>query len=147
MAGRWGQAYNEEAFRYFLAIERKRAEWLGHPVLLLLVDFEALGGVSARVDARVARRLFSGLCRCLRDTDVVGWYRAELVAGAVLTESRNEPGTDVPRLIGERVRGALAARVPLPVASRLRVRVHQDPPSGNFDSGRLDTRADNSGRV
>ena len=33
-------AYNEDAFRYFLDMERRRAELSGRPLLLLLVDFK-----------------------------------------------------------------------------------------------------------
>src|SRR2546422_1060554 len=46
-SGRLGQAYNEQAFRYFLAIERKRSERSGHPFLLLLVDLKEQEGASA----------------------------------------------------------------------------------------------------
>src|SRR2546422_6920192 len=70
---RLGQAYNEQAFRYFLAIERERSERSGHPFLLLLVDLKEQEGASACFDSMVANNLFSNLRLCFRETDFVGW--------------------------------------------------------------------------
>ncbi len=137
LEGRGGQAYNEAAFRYFLAMERKRSERSGRPVLLLLVDLKDQPGVSAPIDPVLARRLFAGLWGCLRESDFVGWYREGRVAGAVLTESRNRPRTDVARLVSQRVSDALCARVPSGVARRLRVRVYQDPEVENIEEAPL----------
>jgi hypothetical protein len=133
LEGRRGQAYNEEAFRYFLAIERKRSERSGRPVILLLVDVNDRPEARMPIDSMLARRLFSGLWRCLRDSDFVGWYREGRVAGAVLTESRNRPRTEVARLVSQRVRETLCAHVPSDVARRLRVRVHQDREAENIE--------------
>ncbi len=77
------QAYNEEAFRYFLEIERKRSESSTRPLLLLLVDVRGADDV---IDQATATQLFAGLAGCLRETDFVGWYRENLVIGAVLTQ-------------------------------------------------------------
>jgi hypothetical protein len=139
LKGWLGQAYNEEAFRYFLAIERKRSERSGRPVLLLLVDLVDLreqSGVSGRIDAWVARKLFSGLWLCLRETDVVGWYREERVAGAVLAEPRDGARTEVSRVVVPRVRQVLSERLPVDVARRIQVHVHHHPEPGRIDSGR-----------
>src|SRR5438128_9964494 len=103
LEGRLGQAYNEQAFRYFLAIERKRSERSGHPFLLLLVDLKEQEGAKASLDSMVANNLFSNLRLCLRETDFVGWYREERVAGAVLIELGDRRPTEVSRLIGQRV--------------------------------------------
>lgn len=135
LESRLGQAYNEEAFRYFLAIERKRSERSGHPLLLLLVDLKEQPGVNVRIDPIVAPKLFSGLRLCLRETDIIGWYREERVAGAALTEVGDGPQTDVSRLVGQRVRGVLRECLPAEVARRLRVRVYQHPEPERIDSG------------
>src|SRR5262245_25039076 len=47
----FGPVYNEEAFRYFLQIERKRASRSNNRFLLLLVDLEREPGQSAHLDA------------------------------------------------------------------------------------------------
>jgi hypothetical protein len=119
-----GGAYAEEAFQHFLAAERKRAERSGCLLLLLLVDLEGPPGVSAHIDRVIAAKLFSDLGRCLRETDFIGWYREERVAGAVLTELRDGPPTEVARRVGQRVRGALGDGLPSNVARRLQVRVY-----------------------
>jgi hypothetical protein len=137
LEGLCGEAHNEEAFQYLLWIERKRSERSGRTFLLMLVGLTETPGVSARIDPTVAAALFSGLRLCLRETDFAGWYREGRVAGAVLTESRNRPGTDVSRLVGQRVSGVLCARLPSDVARRLRVRVYQEPESERIESGGL----------
>jgi hypothetical protein len=123
--GRFGQAYNEEAFRYFLQLERKRAARARRPVLLLLLD---LREPSQRVpiDPALASKLFDCLCGCLRETDVVGWYREDRVAAAVLTQV---DGVGLPpeatAVIRQRVGSALRECLSADVARNLRVRVYQ----------------------
>ena len=125
LEGRLGQAYNEDAFRYFLEIERKRAARAHRPVLLLLLDLRDQPATDQRIDSMLAGRLFSSLWRCLRETDVVGWYREERVAGAVLTQVDDGPRSEVTRVTRERVMTALGQELSADVARRLRVRVYQ----------------------
>ena len=127
LEGRLGQAYNEDAFRYFLEIERKRAARAHRPVLLLLLDLRDQPAIGPRIDPMLAAKLFSGLWRCLRETDVVGWYREERVAGAVLTQVDDGPRSEVTRVTRERVSTALCQDLSADVARRLRVRVYQLP--------------------
>src|SRR5712691_8070298 len=131
--GRLGQAYNEQAFRYLLAIERKRSERSGCPFLLLLIDLKEQERASARFDSRMASSLFSNLWTCLRETDFVGWYREAYVAGAVLIELGDRRPTEASRLIGQRVRERLYERLPSDVARRLRVRINQQPELEGID--------------
>ena len=58
--GRLGQAYNEEAFRYFLAIERKRAERSHRTFLLLLVDVKKAARDAQAHPSRGRRQNFCG---------------------------------------------------------------------------------------
>src|SRR2546427_2234497 len=132
---RLGQAYNEQAFRYLLAIERKRSERSGCPFLLFLIDLKEPAGASARLDAMVANHLFSNLWRSLRETDFVGWYREERVAGAVLIELGDRRPTEVSRLIGQRVSERLYECLPSGVARRLQVCIYQHPELDWIDSG------------
>lgn len=133
LEGRLGHAYNEQAFRYLLAIERIRSERSGCPFLLLLIDLKEQEGASARLDSMVANNLFSDLWLCLRETDCVGWYHEKRVAGAVLTELRNGRATEVSSLIGKRVRERLFDHLPSDVARRLRVRIYQHPELERID--------------
>jgi hypothetical protein len=121
--------YNEEAFRYFLEIERKRAEASKRPFVLLLVDLRKQPNGSAEIDPASADLLFASLSRCLRDTDFIGWYRAGSVVGAVLTQHADGISTDVQEIIGGRVDALLVGCLPRLLARRLQVRVYQLPTS------------------
>jgi hypothetical protein len=116
-------AYNEEAFQYFLEIERKRAELSNRPFLLMLVDFNK----SPRIDGLIADELFSVLSLCLRETDFIGWSRAGRVAGAVLTQHGETDGDDLSDVVRQRIGGALRQRLPTDLARQLHTRVYQIP--------------------
>jgi hypothetical protein len=125
--GRLGQAYNEQAFQYFLEIERKRAQRSGRPFLLLLADLKNQSGKSTLVGRPLASQLFAALWLCLRDTDFVGWYRENRVAGAVLTQRAELRDVDVSQQILTRITRVLIEQLPRDVAARLQVRIYQPP--------------------
>ena len=125
---RFAQAYNEEAFLYFLEIERRRSEVSGLPFLLVLIDVRKQPGMSPRMDG-VADKLFSTLSTCLRETDFIGWYHDGSVAGAVLTQHADAPMREIPDVVNRRIAAALRDALPREVAQRLRVTVHQLPTS------------------
>jgi hypothetical protein len=121
--GRLGDFYNEEAFRHLLEIERARAERSDCSFLLLLVRLGKCPEHDVRVSREVGPTLLSGLSFCVREVDFVGWYREGRVAGAVLAQGLDIPGSDAPARIVERVTHVLSQRLPAKIASRLRVRV------------------------
>ena len=123
------QNYNEEAFRYFLALERKRSERSRRSFLLLLVNMKKQPGMSDRIPPAVAARIFSGLGLSVREVDFIGWFREERVAGAVLTQGAHAPEGEASAGIGQRVIETLSESVPSDVAGRLHVRVLQLRPS------------------
>ncbi|HEY3044220.1 MAG TPA: hypothetical protein VGJ39_09355 [Vicinamibacterales bacterium] len=126
LEGRLGQAYNEEAFRYFLEIERKRAARLGRPCLLLLVGLKGQPRPNMNITPVLATKLFSSLWLCLRETDVIGWYREDRVAGAVLTQFADGPPQ--PEVIHERVTRALRESFRADRASHFQLHVYQLKP-------------------
>jgi hypothetical protein len=117
-------AYNEEAFQYFLEIERKRSEVSNRPFLLMLVDFNK----HPRIDAATADKLFTVLSLCLRETDFIGWYREGRAAGAVLTQHGEADGNDLSEVVRQRIERALRERLPLDLARQLQTRIYQIPP-------------------
>jgi hypothetical protein len=127
--GRLGHACNEEAFRYLLGVQQRRSERSNRPFLLLLVDLKGRPGLEARIDRTIARPLFAGLCHALRETDVIGWYRDERTAGAVLTPCGDESCAEVARDVTQRVSTVLGEALPARVASRLLVRVCEFHPT------------------
>ncbi len=126
--GRPSQAYNEEAFRYFLEIERRRAEISSRPFLLLLVGLRGQSGTNSLIAGATATELFARLSVCLRETDFVGWYREERVVGAVLTERPDKSQGDVSNQVAHRIRQALSKQLEPRVSRRLQVCVYQIPP-------------------
>ena len=122
-----GQAYNEEAFRYFLRIEQRRSERSGRPFLMLLLSLKEKGDQRMPVDPAVAAKIFSALWLCLRETDFMGWYRSGEVAGAVLTRIGSAQSADASELIRGRVSDALRESLPSGVFKRFEVHVHQMP--------------------
>jgi hypothetical protein len=126
MDSRIAGAYNEDAFRYFLEIERQRADASGRPFLLLLIDF---GKRSRRapIETPIAERLFEALESCLRDTDFVGWYRQGQIVGGVLTQDSPTVAADVLTCVTERVRAALAASLSDVALDSAQVRALQVP--------------------
>jgi hypothetical protein len=129
MQSRAAHAYNEHAFQYFLEIERKRSELSNRPFLLMLVDFRH-PGIQPRIDSATADKLFSVLSLSLRETDFVGWYREDRVAGAVLTQD-GETDDDLSELVRKRIGTAIASRLPAHLSDRLQVRVYQLPRNGS----------------
>jgi hypothetical protein len=125
LEGRLGEAYNEEAFRYFIDLERKRAVRAGLPIMLLLADLKEPPGVRLRIEPVVASKLFSGLWLCTREADVVGWYREHRIIGAVLTQVEGGQPLALAHVIRDRVSDALHRSLSVDVARRLRVRVYQ----------------------
>ena len=119
------QPYSEEAFRYFLGLERKRADRSGRSLLLLLVNLTTDGNGDSGLTAAISARLFAGLSLCVRDVDFIGWYREGRVAGAVLTQGADSPALEASEQISQRVTEVLRKRLPGNIAQRLQVRVLQ----------------------
>jgi hypothetical protein len=126
-AGEAGRVYDEQAFRYFLNIETKRAERSGRPLVFVLIDQKGLPGAHADIEPTLARQLLGALSQGLRETDFVGWYQAQRVVGAVLTQSVDGAGTDIANSVRERVGHVIAFRIAPAPASLLQVRVFQIP--------------------
>ena len=127
-AGQMFEAYNEEAFRHFLALERKRAERFNRSFLLLLVNLRkqpSMPNVTNQIAPHVATDVFGALCVCVREVDFMGWYREERVVGAVLSHGAATPEREASHRIGQRCVSALSERLPAPIASRMQVRVLQ----------------------
>ena len=127
---RSGHAYRQETFHYLLTIERKRSERSGYPFVLLLLDMKDEYRGSVAIDTPVARTLLSNLARCLRGTDLVGWYRAERVIGIVLAEFRTGTGAAVSTLVRQRILESL----PADLARHLRIRICHKPALSKLNS-------------
>src|SRR5688572_30946859 len=120
-SGAAGQAYNQTAFRHFLAIERRRAERSGRPLLLVLVTLQQRTDRDV-LPAATAAAIFRGLGETVREVDFVGWFREGLVAGAVLTQGATaaEPTR---AMVADRITRVLRDHLPASLGRSVRVRV------------------------
>jgi hypothetical protein len=125
MKERTDHGYDEEAFRYFLAVEQKRANRANRSCLLLLVDMKTQAEAAVPMDPKVADKMFASLLRCLRETDFFGWYRHGRVAGAVLTQHGSGPEAELPSVVGDRVSRALLESLPSEIGRRVQVRLYR----------------------
>lgn len=82
-----GRVYNEAAFRYFLALELRRANRSARRLLLALVSLRKRNAQRANLPPQIAATVFSVLQDCVREVDFVGWHRDRVVAAALLTIS------------------------------------------------------------
>ena len=120
--GTLGLAYNEIAFRHFLAIERRRAHRARRTLLLLMVSFR-MGPLSRPpLGPRMSGQIFKILGDCVREVDLVGWHNEGKVAAALISLSSGEL-ENVPQLLTQRVVKALTAQLRKDQMTQLRVRV------------------------
>lgn len=76
-------ALNEEVFRRMIAIERKRTERSKAPFLLMLL--EVVSDEGSKKARKTLDLIVSALLASSRDTDLVGWYKDNVVVGAMFT--------------------------------------------------------------
>jgi len=74
----------EDSFQQVLALEKKRTERSGTPILLMLINLKDVlrGPEREPLTTRIASALFA----VTRETDVKGWYASNLILGVICTE-------------------------------------------------------------
>jgi hypothetical protein len=119
-----GPVYDEEAFDHFLQHERQRATMTDRACFLLLVGLRPQASRDGQGMSRsVSSGVFSGLESCVREVDVIGWYRQGRLAGAVLPQGPDASAPLAAASVTARVTRALHQTLPSEVANQLRVRV------------------------
>jgi hypothetical protein len=119
--------YNEEAFRYFLDVERQRAEISNRSFLLLLLDLNKTPPTGDEINKESADRLFMALATALRETDFLGWYRACSIIGAVLTQHSDSASLEVERAVRDRIVHLVRDQLPSQLSQRVQLRVYRLP--------------------
>ena len=118
------KVYDEETFRGFLWREHRRAAMSERPYLLLLIglhsDLRRGGGA---MSDPLAADVFSSLEECVREVDVVGWYRQGRILGAILPQGEQVCMADAGTRISARIKQTLDQRLSPGIAKLLRVRI------------------------
>jgi hypothetical protein len=99
----------EDHFRSMLAAERKRAELLDSPFLLMLID---IAGLSQNGNTRKTfKKLLDAVDGATRETDIRGWYETNKILGIIFTGIEK----DAVVVIVKKMAAAIAA-IPDPAA-------------------------------
>ena len=117
------QVYNEAAFRYFLAVERSRAQRSQRVLYLVLVAIRMGAGHRAKLTDATAAAIFRGLGASVREVDFVGWYQESHVAAAVLVQGVKSSDGGAAPLIVDRMRSELKKELSATESRNLRLRV------------------------
>lgn len=119
-----GPVYDEEAFDHFLQLEKQRATMTGRSCFLLLVGLRPHSTLNGQGMSRsLASGIFGGLEACVREVDVVGWYRQGKLVGAVLPQGTDAFSPLAAASVSARVRRALNQTLSPGLANQLRVRL------------------------
>ena len=108
--GHLGFAYNEAAFRLFLALERRRARRSMRSLAVILVGKKKSDQRRAPLTPQQSAEVFDVLGRSVREVDLIGWYRDGVTAAAVVTLSVGAPA-DVTAQLQHRVAQCLSAEL------------------------------------
>jgi hypothetical protein len=117
------EAYNEAAFKHFLAVEHARARRSHRFLLLVVATIRRSPGKSATLSDPVAAALFRGLGASVREVDFVGWFREGHAAGAVLAQGAHTFDRAASSVIAQRVTAELDKQLFSADRENLRVRV------------------------
>lgn len=118
LEGRPDRVFNEAAFRYFFELERARAAQANRPLLLLLVRVPYAGRPDSDASRCLVSKTFATLTACVRDADIVGWYREGSIAAAVLMAT-GPSSSDTRHAVCARVVRALMKSLPADALTRV----------------------------
>ncbi|HKQ36106.1 MAG TPA: hypothetical protein VJT11_12435 [Nitrospiraceae bacterium] len=118
-----GRVYEEKAFCSLLKSESKRSESSGHFCQIFLLYRTDVKGRIAQMDPHIATIVIGALARSLRETDYIGWYRADRVIGAVLTVLTLESMAHVASHLQKRLAEILQSELSVEESRRLQIRV------------------------
>jgi lipopolysaccharide/colanic/teichoic acid biosynthesis glycosyltransferase len=119
----------QETFHTMLTLERRRAERSRKPFVLMLVD--AHGLPESRKAERFLRQLPSVVSSLTRETDVVGWYKENVILGVIFTEVSLEGERHITDILSSKIEGVLHKELDRELSSNLIVSAHLFPESGD----------------
>jgi hypothetical protein len=103
------EALNEGDFRRMLSVERKRTERSGDPFLLMLLEVGTQQSLEKNEKALLS--ILSVLPPCIRETDVIGWYKDRAAIGAIFTGLPRDEKSSIMSVILSKVSTALRTQL------------------------------------
>lgn len=82
--------FDLESFTRILEIERRRTDRSRRPFLLMLIDLKKLLQGDKQQKDRFIKNMVKSLQRCIRQTDMMGWYQNHTIIGIIFTELYSE---------------------------------------------------------
>jgi exopolysaccharide biosynthesis polyprenyl glycosylphosphotransferase len=108
-----------------IALERKRSERSGKPLVLMLL--EAGNCLPFERNGRVLSNILSALSLSTRDTDVTGWYQNNSVVGVMFTEMGSDDHGEILGTMMSRVSQTLRNNLGLEKFSQISISMHVFP--------------------
>jgi lipopolysaccharide/colanic/teichoic acid biosynthesis glycosyltransferase len=112
----------ESIFHTMLTLERRRAERSRKQFVLMLMDAHLENG-SAAILGEAVRVVTASK----RETDLVGWYREDAIAGVIFTEITGEENRSVTEILRTKFEGILTDRLGCAKAARIAISFHIFP--------------------
>ncbi len=136
----------EKLFNSMLARERRRCQRSGHPFGVVSIDLSAVEYAGADLEPATPGLILDRLRDTVRETDLVGWYRAQRVAGAILTELGNASFDTVSEAVAARLTHSLSDCLPDGSSRRLHIDIdffhRKDPERSGDEDGKASPKAE-----
>jgi exopolysaccharide biosynthesis polyprenyl glycosylphosphotransferase len=123
----------EVMFRKVLSLERKRCERSRQRFVLMLVDAGSL--LQAERGQAILGAITKVLSMSIRETDLPGWYKKELVVGVICTEIGSASMNSVISALHCRVSAAMRDNLPLEQMNMIHVSFHVYPDDLDLENG------------
>jgi lipopolysaccharide/colanic/teichoic acid biosynthesis glycosyltransferase len=114
----------QEEFCRTLYLERRRSERSNKPLLLVLLDGEAISDVQSRIETLAA--IGVNLHSSIRETDKLGWYKAASVLGVLCSDLPGGDRNIIHTLIGK-ISNEVSASVEPRLAEMIQIAVYLFP--------------------
>lgn len=120
---RSAEILSESRFHSVLTLERRRAERSRKLFVLVLLDAYRENGSAARTLNGAIR----AVAKVTRETDLIGWYREDVMAGVIFTEVGEDNKAEVLETLRNKIRTTLVDNLGVAKADQIAMSVHIFP--------------------
>lgn len=122
-------ALTEGVFHSLLTHERRRAERSRKPFVLMLLDANLEDGTAAEI----LKRATDVVLTTKRETDLVGWYKQDLILGVIFTEVSVEGDLPVTETLRTKIETALIKHLGRESVAKIAISLHLFPENWDKD--------------